>query len=245
MSGQPNVAIMPPNVQAIEAETSPLLLAARSLQIAEERDLVVASDLLGRVKRGRGFLKEIFKDPKAKMRTLVQALNDSFNKYDNKLAEAEGEIKLKVVAYTDEQRRVQEAARRKVEEEARKKREEEKRIRDEEARQKAEAARKAGEEEEARRITEEAEKAPEPPPPPPPPPAPKPKAVEGLRTSQKWSAHVTDLKALCKAIGEGTAPADFVRPNQTELNAWARARKKKDLNLPGVEGVAETHVAAR
>ena len=68
--------------------------------------------------------------------------------------------------------------------------------------------------------------------------------VSGVSTSQRWHAEVTDIKALCRAVGEGKASVEFVQANLVALNALARAMKST-LNISGVRAVAETSVAAR
>lgn len=39
---------------------------------------------------------------------------------------------------------------------------------------------------------------------------------------QAWTGEVEDMKALCKAIGEGKAPVELVTPNQKELTRLAK-----------------------
>jgi hypothetical protein len=65
---------------------------------------------------------------------------------------------------------------------------------------------------------------------------------------ESWSAEVTDLQKLCRYIADAD-PAlfalvrDFVRPNQTALNALARAQKSR-LNIPGVSARDTSRVVA-
>ena len=62
--------------------------------------------------------------------------------------------------------------------------------------------------------------------------------VEGVSFRDNWKAEVYDLKALCKAIVEGKAPANVVEPSMTVLNGLARSLKGQ-LNYPGVRSFCE------
>lgn len=68
--------------------------------------------------------------------------------------------------------------------------------------------------------------------------------ARGVSTRLNWRAEVTDLKALCRAIGEGKAPINAAQPNLPVLNAMARAMKQT-MNIPGVRAVSEASVAVR
>ena len=59
-----------------------------------------------------------------------------------------------------------------------------------------------------------------------------------------WSAVVTDLKALCKAVAEGTVPLEAIQPNMPVLHAMARASKEA-FNVPGVKAVSSVSTAIR
>ncbi|MFH1731160.1 MAG: hypothetical protein ABIF82_05870 [Planctomycetota bacterium] len=65
--------------------------------------------------------------------------------------------------------------------------------------------------------------------------------VEGIATVDIWSAEVVDLKALCKAIGTGKTPAEYVLPNGPALNSVMRATKGQ-ATIPGVKAVKKTSV---
>ena len=64
-------------------------------------------------------------------------------------------------------------------------------------------------------------------------------APEGVSYTERWSANVVDMVALCRAVADGKAPAEYVLPNLPALNAIARTSKDK-LAIPGV--VAEKQV---
>lgn len=60
----------------------------------------------------------------------------------------------------------------------------------------------------------------------------------GLGSRENWKAEVTDIRALCRAVAEGSAPEHFVEANLTPLNLKARAEKQA-MNVPGVRAVME------
>lgn len=68
--------------------------------------------------------------------------------------------------------------------------------------------------------------------------------AQGVSRRENWKARVTDLKKLCKAIGAGKVPVEYVEPNMTALNARAKA-DKSTLDLPGVEAYDEPVIAGR
>lgn len=68
--------------------------------------------------------------------------------------------------------------------------------------------------------------------------------AKGVSTSQRWSAQVMDIKALCRAVADGTASTECVQPNMTALNSMARAMKST-MNIPGVRAVADTTVSVK
>ncbi len=75
---------------------------------------------------------------------------------------------------------------------------------------------------------------------PPPPVA----TVDGLSGRKTYKAEVIDMKALCKAIGDGSQPVDLVTANSSALNGMARALKS-NLNIPGVKVIVKESTSAR
>jgi len=162
--------------------------------------------------------------------------------------------KSKAAAWQDEQERIRLEEERRLQEIARKQAEEEARI----AREQAEAeAKRQREIEEAERIrlAEEAEKAgasqeqiseildtplsePEPIPDFTPAPvvmptvAPTFQKASGFSVRYSYSADVTDINALIKAAAQNPYLAQYLQPNQTAINALARA-SKDTFQLPG------------
>lgn len=68
--------------------------------------------------------------------------------------------------------------------------------------------------------------------------------AQGVSRRENWKARVVDLKKLCKAIGAGKVPVEYVEPNMTALNARAKA-DKSTLDLPGVEAYDDPIISGR
>jgi len=68
--------------------------------------------------------------------------------------------------------------------------------------------------------------------------------VSAISKRDNWKCRVTDIKALCKAIGAGKVPINYVVPNETVLNARAKA-DKETLNIPGCVAHNEPVIAGR
>lgn len=63
--------------------------------------------------------------------------------------------------------------------------------------------------------------------------------LKGMTTITNWHAEVTDLKALCLAVGQGRCPTAYVEPNMPALNKQAISLRA-EMKIPGVRSVSET-----
>lgn len=189
----------------------------------------------------------------------VKAVNDLFRPPKEYLDKAEATIKRAMVTWTTEQERLAAEARRKAEEEARAERERLAAL----EREQAEAARRAAEEAQLAAAAGEQEAAaaamavaqaaqeqaavaaltaqvvtvaPE---------VESPSKVAGISGRVTYSAEVTDLLALVKAVAAGQAPVECLQADMKFLGAQARAFKKAGQLYPGVEARAERSIAAR
>jgi len=146
-------------------------------------------------------------------------------KYYSPLDQASRNVKKLMSDYDEEQRRIAEAEARRLQEIARKE-EEERRL------QEAILAEEAGEKEEAAAILEEPVYV---------PPVQVQKATPKLQGGpvyrEVWSARVTDIRALCRAVADGKASPECVMGNMPTLNRMATALKAT-MQIPGV--VAES-----
>lgn len=68
--------------------------------------------------------------------------------------------------------------------------------------------------------------------------------LAGITTSDRWSAEVTDLMELVKAVAAGTVPLRAIEANAVFLNQQA-VSMKSDLNYPGVRAVSTPTLAGR
>lgn len=59
-----------------------------------------------------------------------------------------------------------------------------------------------------------------------------PQKVDTVSMRTTWSAEVTDLRALCRAVADGVVGVEFVVPNMPALNKLAQALKE-GTNTPG------------
>lgn len=66
--------------------------------------------------------------------------------------------------------------------------------------------------------------------------------LAGLKYTEHWSAEVTDLAKLVKAVAEGKQPITLLAANQTALNQMARAQKAA-MNVPGVRAVKKENLS--
>jgi hypothetical protein len=143
----------------------------------------------------------------------------------NPLKEARTNIKKLMSDYDQKQERLRQEEQRRLEVEARRQ-EEERRLQD------AILAEELGETEEASAILEEPVQVA-------PVIVPKatPKRPGGPVYREVWSAQVTDIKALCKAVADGRVSKECVQANMPALNKMATALKRT-MNIPGVQAVS-------
>lgn len=69
-------------------------------------------------------------------------------------------------------------------------------------------------------------------------PVPAKPAAAGLSFRDNWTAKVTNLMTLIKAVADGTVAVTLLEPNMTALNGMARSLKDS-MNIPGVEAKNE------
>ena len=189
----------------------------------------------------------------------VKAVNDLFRPPKEYLEKAEYAIKRAMITWTTEQERLAAEARAKAEAEARAERERLAAIEREQAeaarkaQEEAQAAAEAGDEQAAAEAMAAAQAAQEqaamaaitaqvvtva-------PTVEAPAKVAGISGRVTFSAEVTDLLALVKAVAAGQAPIECIQADAKFLGAQARAFKKAGQLYPGVNIIAERGIAAR
>jgi len=68
--------------------------------------------------------------------------------------------------------------------------------------------------------------------------------VKGVHMVTRWHAEVTDIKALCKAVGSGKQPINLVQADMKVLNKLATALQA-NMNIPGVRALSTNSVSSR
>lgn len=68
--------------------------------------------------------------------------------------------------------------------------------------------------------------------------------LSGISTRKTWKAEVVDFEVLVLAAAEGHVPMEYILPNETMLNAAARALKGT-AKIPGVRVYEDTGVTVR
>lgn len=195
---------------------------ARSVTIIGPESYQHAADFLLTVK---ALLKEVDNTFNPIIDKQYQAHREALaqkKRHQDPLLLAESIIKPKMVAYRDEQERIARDAQRKAQEEA--------------TLQEAADAEADGQHHRVNEILDGKGIVAAP------MPAPVAK-VAGIAPRETWSAEVTDLMALLKAVVAGQAPLACVMANQPALNKQAAALKAT-MNYPGVKPICTKTIAA-
>ena len=61
--------------------------------------------------------------------------------------------------------------------------------------------------------------------------------IAGISFRETWSAEVTDLRALVKAVAEGKAPLAYLQANSIAINQAARSLKTELNTIPGLKAI--------
>jgi hypothetical protein len=223
-------------IKIIESKSSDVLSQANSLIINNQPSYDRCAEFLSAIK---GLKKEIdttFDDAIKKAYETHKAIVSAKKNHYEPLESAERIIKDKSLVWIKEQKRLQEEEQRKIDEAAR--RAEEKRKAELEAQ--AKKHEEAGRLDKAEERREQAAQV----------VAPRPivqemfKKAEGQAITVTWKAEVYDLFALCNAIAKGELPETVVAPVMKELNALARTWQDKKA-YDGVKFVKEENLSIR
>jgi chromosome segregation ATPase len=68
--------------------------------------------------------------------------------------------------------------------------------------------------------------------------------IQGMSKRETWSAEVTDIIKLCKAVADGIVPATAVTANMPYLNKRA-TMEKSDMAIPGVKATMTESISSR
>lgn len=225
------------NEETIKQEALTIVDQAKIITITDQPSYDYACSLLtDQIKPFRRRWKEFWygadNGPVPLAYRAYKSVLDKFNKGDEPLETAEKQVKSAILKWDDQQERIRQELQRKAEEEARKA-EEEERLRV------ATLAEDSGAtDEEVDAIVDAPVMVVAP------PVAPTYQKAAGISTRENWKARVTDVKKLCAAIAKGTVPVTYVMPNDSVLNARAKA-DKSTLNIPGVVAYNDPIVSGR
>ncbi len=208
--------------QEIKQEALTVVEQAKVVKIVDQESYDHATSLLlDQIKPFRKRWLAYWSEVKNPAWAAYQAIQKKFTDGDKPLEEAERQVKAEIARFDAEQERIRQQLQREAEEHARKVEEEER------LRWAAMAEESGATPEEVNAIVDTPVTAVAP------PVEPTYQKASGIASRENWKARVVDLKKLCAAIAKGTVPPNYVLPNESVLNARARA-DKGTLNLPGV-----------
>lgn len=224
------VNLLPETLDLIQSAAA---LESLSVQIDTAEQRVIAADQLGRVKGLAKAIEEARKAMKKPFDDAAKEVQAFFTPRIDALAATETAIKRGMLKFDDEQARIaREAAAKEAE-----------RVRKEQEALAAKAAKleASGKTEQADAMRENAAAIVA---------APvavaEPVSTAGTSKRTIYSAKVTDLMALVKAVADGRAPLNVLAPDQKVLDGMARALKDAFKGqYPGVELVTEVSIAQR
>jgi len=212
-------------VDKVEQKALSIVDQAKAVQVTDAETYTAAGEMWKVIGDMMKEVSDTFDPIIAAAHTSHKKALEQKAKYFKPLDDARRNVKKLMSDYDLEQERIRREEQRRLEEEARK-REEERRL------QEALNAEAAGDNEEAEAILDEPVRV-----------APvivqrsTPKMTGGPVYREVWSAEVTDIKALCRAVANGQASPECVMGNMPTLNRMATALKAT-LNIPGVRAVS-------
>lgn len=217
----------------IKAEALTVVEHAKIVKIVDQETYDGACVLLlHRIKPFRKRWLSYWAEVKEPAWAAYQAIQKKFSEGDKPLEEAERQVKGEIARWDTEQEKIRQQ----------RQREEEERVRREEEEERLRIATMAEEsgatEEEVNAIVDTPVTAVAP-------------VVErtyqkasGIATRENWKARCIDIKKLCAAVAKGTVPPTYVLPNDSVLNARAKA-DRGTLNIPGVVPYNDPIVSGR
>ena len=225
------VTIEQPSSAVVEAETAPVVHAARALTVATVEQHAAGLDVLKRIAGSERKVKEFFREPKEAAHRAHRSICDRESSLLKPLAEARLIVGGKLGTFEAEQRRRAAEEQRRLQEEARK-REEERALQD------AIAAEADGATEEAEAILEKPVIAPVI------HVAPQIAKAEGVSARKTYRAEIVDKAALVAYVAAHPEWIGLLEANLPALNGLARSQRTA-LAIPGVRVVEEQGYAVR
>ncbi len=224
---------MPLSEEELQTEALTVVESAKAIVIHDQITYDQAcSLLLDQIKPFRKRWLSFWATMKEPAWATYQAIQKKFTEGDKPLEEAERQVKLEIAKWDEAQEKIRQQ----------KQREEEERVRREEEEERLRIAAMAEEsgatEEEVNAIVDTPVTAVAP------PVAPTYQKAAGISTRENYKARVTDMRRLCAAIAKGVVPVTYVLPNQSALDARAKA-DKLTMNVPGVQPYNDPVISGR
>lgn len=213
----------------IEQRALTLPEKARAIAVEDDASYQLAGGVLLQIKEFRKEINDTFDPIIAKAYAAHKEAKAQKTKVEAPLIEAEGILKPAMATYTTEQERKAREELLRLEAEARK------RAEDEVLAAAAQAERDGDRDTAEAIISSPVEVAPI-------VQNPATPKVNGVSYRDNWTAQVTSLFALVKAIAAGQQPISLVMANLPALNLQAKSLKG-EMNIPGVKSVCEKIVA--
>jgi len=218
--------------QELEQRTHTMLQRAQALVIVDQASYDAAVELAKAV-------KDLRAEAEAHHRPVIQAALEAhrraleaFRRIDEPLRAAEAELKRRLAAWTAEQERLRLEAERRAREEA-------ERQAAEELEAQIEQLENAGAPPEViHAVIRQAESAPVIAP----RVAPQYERAQGIAARKTYRAHVVSLIELIRWVAQNPTHETLLQPNQSALNAIARAQRE-NLRIPGVRVVVEESIS--
>ncbi len=238
---------VPAEVQRVSQEVVPIADQAKLILVKDQVTLAKANDFFLVIRQMRKRIGDVFdpiieaaKEAKRKAdATRAEAVRQK-EKIEEPLLRAESWLNGQIGDYKRDQDRIRLAEEARLREIAIKEEMERRKKEEEQKMTEAAALEAAGAQEEAEQVMAEAIQAKEEPITIKTPIAPTPKVdLQGMTERVTWHAEVFDIKALCRAIGEGAVSPTFIDPNMPNLNRQAISLKS-NMRIPGCKAVSES-----
>ncbi len=236
-----------PEIQKVSQEVMPVADQAKMILVKDQQTLAKANDFFLVIRQMRKKIGDVFdpiieaaKEAKRKAdATRAEAVRQK-EKIEEPLLRAEAWLNGQIGNWKREQDRIRLAEESRLREIETQKEMERRRIVEEQKMAEAAALEAAGAQDEAEQLMAEAIQAKEEPITIKTPIAPTAKVdLQGMTERITWHAEVFDIKALCRAIGEGAVSPTFVDANMPNLNRQA-VSLKGNMRISGVKAVSDS-----
>ena len=232
MSAVPRITLVEPEPEqerALQSQALDVAKEAKGLVVKDAESFRTAGEWLKNIKGLASVITTFFEPLKRKAHEAHRALTAAEKDQLAPLVEAEAHLKRGMAVYQEEEERRRREEERRLQEESRKRAEEERL-------QLAIDAERSGDKESAEELLAAPVEAPI--------VVVKPAAsVAGVSFRDNWRGRVKDIRALARGVADGTVPTMAILPNQSFIDAQAKAGKG-EIKYAGVEFYSEKIVSA-